>query len=166
MIRKIEIVFGVLAFTGLCLAVWYIGIRSKSSSSVLPDTVHSAQGQTPTEPANVISQLPVYPQAQLTHEEIVNDPTVANVEKRYLAVWNSTDQTPQISQWYQENIVQSGWTLSIPPADQTASIQQIEFQKEDTTLTVSIIRQESVSEITLDYRPGPTIEANEAEEEQ
>jgi len=110
--------------------------------------------------------FPVYPQAQLIHNEIVNDPTVENIEKRYLAVWNSNDQAPQISQWYQENIVQSGWTMSIPPADLTASIQQIEFQKEDTTLTVSIVRQKTVTEITLDYRPGPTIEANETEEEQ
>jgi uncharacterized protein YbdZ (MbtH family) len=109
-----------------------------------------------------MTQFPVYPGASLTSNEIVSDPSVETYGKRYMAVWDSGDDALQISRWYQDTIVKSGWTISMYPADQAAAIQQIEFQKADTTLTISLIQKNSVSEITLDYRPGPVMEEGEA----
>ncbi len=107
--------------------------------------------------------IPAYPDAVLISSTEITDPTVKDVGKRYVTTWESRQSVPALSLWFREKITQKGWMLTIPPGDETMDIQQIDFEKANTTLTLSLVRQGNKTEITINYRPGEVIEDEEGE---
>lgn len=143
--------FLVVAFVGLLIAIVYIGMRVNSSSVGSATKAHGA---------SIISSLPVYPSATLARETTIPDPSVAEFGQRYQAVWTAQAAVPELSAWYQKAFAQAGWSLAMAPADASASVQLISFSQAAgaRTINLSLIAHGSVSEITLDYIPGPITE--------
>ncbi len=108
--------------------------------------------------------IPAYPGATLISSSEIIDGTVKGVGKRYVATWESRQSAPVLSLWFRDNLPKYGWTLTIPPGDENMTIQQIDFGKDNTTLTVSLVGIGNKTEITVNYRPGLVIEDEEEEE--
>jgi hypothetical protein len=156
-VKKISVAFLIV---GLFIAVFYIGLRKAPTPPIVSRAVQPSQS-----PAALfaISQFPVYPAATLVRAVTIPDKTVHGYGERYQAVWSTQVSVPELSAWYRNQFPPMGWTLDVPPVDNTQPVQLITFTKDVRIVDVSLVTQPDtgLSEITLDFMPGLVTEGDE-----
>jgi hypothetical protein len=96
--------------------------------------------------------IPVYPKAIL----VASDAQSVTDGIIYKSIWEVGSTVPNISDWYQRSLPESGWVIDVKPADSAAiDIQNIISVKAENTLNLGIISRGTgqQAQITAEFFP-------------